>query len=74
MSIPTEPIGSIPRPQALIDGLKSFQDGRLSMAQLDALYDRAVRETIALFEATGSPIITDGEQTKPSSPPTPSRD
>jgi 5-methyltetrahydropteroyltriglutamate--homocysteine methyltransferase len=66
MSIPTEPIGSIPRPPALIEGIKSFQAGRLSLAQLDALYDRAVRETIELFEATGSPVITDGEQTKPS--------
>lgn len=66
MSIPTEPIGSIPRPQALLDGISAFQAGRLSLAQLDALYDHAVRDTIALFEATGSPVITDGEQTKPS--------
>jgi 5-methyltetrahydropteroyltriglutamate--homocysteine methyltransferase len=28
--------------------------------------DRALRETIRLFEQTGSPVITDGEQTKPS--------
>src|SRR5574341_1041936 len=66
MSIPTEPIGSIPRPQALIDGLKSFQDGRISQKDLDSLYDAAIRDTIHLFEATGSPVITDGEQTKPS--------
>ena len=31
---------------------------------LDALYDAAVRDTIAQFEATGSPVITDGEQRK----------
>src|SRR5215467_7258705 len=30
------------------------------------LAERAVRETIGQFEATGSPVITDGEQTKPS--------
>jgi len=29
-------------------------------------YDEAVRETILSFEATGSPVITDGEQSKPS--------
>jgi len=28
------------------------------------LYDEAVRDTIARFEATGSPVITDGEQRK----------
>jgi 5-methyltetrahydropteroyltriglutamate--homocysteine methyltransferase len=66
MLIPTEPIGSIPRPQALMDGIQAFQGGRLSLAHLDALYDRAVRDTIERFETAGSPVITDGEQTKPS--------
>jgi 5-methyltetrahydropteroyltriglutamate--homocysteine methyltransferase len=32
--------------------------------RLDPLYDEAVRETIQQFEATGSPVITDGEQRK----------
>ena len=31
---------------------------------LDALYEEAVRDTVARFEATGSPVITDGEQRK----------
>jgi 5-methyltetrahydropteroyltriglutamate--homocysteine methyltransferase len=31
---------------------------------LDALYDEAIRDTIERFEATGSPVITDGEQRK----------
>jgi 5-methyltetrahydropteroyltriglutamate--homocysteine methyltransferase len=66
MSIPTEPIGSIPRPQALIEGMQAFKDGRISQKELDSLYNSAIRDTIQLFEATGSPIITDGEQTKPS--------
>jgi 5-methyltetrahydropteroyltriglutamate--homocysteine methyltransferase len=66
MPIPTEPIGSIPRPQALIDGMRAFADGRIRQEGLDKLCDSAVRETIELFEATGSPVITDGEQTKPS--------
>src|SRR5437899_3068470 len=66
MPIPTEPIGSIPRPQALIDGMQAFAAGRMSRAVFDALGDSAVRDTIKLFEATGSPVITDGEQTKPS--------
>jgi 5-methyltetrahydropteroyltriglutamate--homocysteine methyltransferase len=66
MAIPTEPIGSIPRPPELLDGIEAFNAGRLSKAKLDALYEDAIRDTIERFEATGSPVITDGEQSKPS--------
>lgn len=66
MPIPTEPIGSIPRPPELIQGMQQLAAGRISQGQMQALYDRAIRDTIRRFEATGSPIITDGEQTKPS--------
>jgi 5-methyltetrahydropteroyltriglutamate--homocysteine methyltransferase len=66
MPIPTEPIGSIPRPQALIEGVQAFGSDRITQQELDSLYQSAVRDTIRLFEATGSPVITDGEQTKPS--------
>jgi 5-methyltetrahydropteroyltriglutamate--homocysteine methyltransferase len=31
---------------------------------LDPLYEDAIRETVAQFEKTGSPVITDGEQRK----------
>ncbi len=61
MSLPTEPIGSIPRPLRLLDALGRI-DG--TDPSLDALYDDAVRDTIARFEATGSPVVTDGEQRK----------
>lgn len=66
MPIPTEPIGSIPRPPELLEGIQAFEAGRLSRQQLDSLYQAAVRDTIERFEATGSPVITDGEQSKPS--------
>jgi 5-methyltetrahydropteroyltriglutamate--homocysteine methyltransferase len=59
--IPTEPIGSIPRPLQLIEAIAAT-DGL--DPQLDALYDEAIRDTIQRFEATGSPVITDGEQRK----------
>jgi 5-methyltetrahydropteroyltriglutamate--homocysteine methyltransferase len=52
MPIPTEPIGSIPRPKYLADDA--------------SLVDRAVAETIERLAATGSPVVTDGEQAKPS--------
>jgi len=66
MPLPTEPIGSIPRTTALIEGTKASAEGKLSAAELEALFDEAVRDTIRGFEATGSPVITDGEQRKPS--------
>lgn len=66
MSLPTEPIGSIPRPPELIEGMKAFGDGRISADALEALFDGAVRDTIRRFQETGSPVITDGEQRKPS--------
>ncbi len=66
MAIPTEPIGSIPRPRELLVGLQQAAEGAISEAELDALFDQAVRSTITELEATGSPVITDGEQCKPS--------
>jgi 5-methyltetrahydropteroyltriglutamate--homocysteine methyltransferase len=61
MIIPTEPIGSIPRPLQLIE---AFQKMDCDDPQLDPLYEEAIRDTIERFEATGSPVITDGEQRK----------
>lgn len=66
MSIPTESIGSIPRPPALLEALRRFRAGALSQTDLDFQYDLALRDTIARFEATGSAVLSDGEQTKPS--------
>jgi methionine synthase II (cobalamin-independent) len=66
MPIPTEPIGSIPRPPQLIQAIRDSQQGRISREGLDAVYAEALRDTIRRFEDTGSPVITDGEQTKPS--------
>lgn len=66
MSLPTESIGSIPRPPQLLEAVRAFRAGRLSREALDALYDEVLRDTIERFEATGSPVISDGEQTKPS--------
>jgi 5-methyltetrahydropteroyltriglutamate--homocysteine methyltransferase len=66
MPIPTEPIGSIPRPAALLQTLAAFQAGSVTRAELDAAYSEALRDTLERFRQTGSPVITDGEQTKPS--------
>jgi 5-methyltetrahydropteroyltriglutamate--homocysteine methyltransferase len=61
MTIPTEPIGSIPRPARLLEAVAAT-DG--ADPRLDPLYEEAIRDTIERFEATGSPVITDGEQRK----------
>jgi 5-methyltetrahydropteroyltriglutamate--homocysteine methyltransferase len=61
MSLPTEPIGSIPRPLELIE---AFTRKGPDDPSLDPLYEEAVRDTVKRFEATGSPVVTDGEQRK----------
>jgi 5-methyltetrahydropteroyltriglutamate--homocysteine methyltransferase len=62
MTLPTEPIGSIPRPLELIQQIGADGDG--TDPKLEPLYEAAIRDTIECFEATGSPVITDGEQRK----------
>jgi 5-methyltetrahydropteroyltriglutamate--homocysteine methyltransferase len=64
--IPTEPVGSIPRPPELIEAVRAAAAGQVSGEELERVYAQAVRETIASLEATGSPVISDGEQRKPS--------
>ena len=66
MTLPTEPIGSIPRTRELIEAMQAAAAGRFGADRLEALFDDAVRDTIRRFEETGSPIVTDGEQRKPS--------
>ncbi|MEC3981491.1 cobalamin-independent methionine synthase II family protein [Amycolatopsis sp. H20-H5] len=66
MTIPTEPIGSIPRPDYLLKGMVAQADGRIDTDGLTELRQKALADTISRFEETGSPVITDGEQGKPS--------
>src|SRR6266446_5595169 len=61
ITIPTEPIGSIPRPVDLIERVAQGDSEDLELA---SLYEDAIRNTIERFEATGSPVVTDGEQRK----------
>jgi 5-methyltetrahydropteroyltriglutamate--homocysteine methyltransferase len=61
ITIPTEPIGSIPRP---VDLIERVAQGDSEDPNLDPLYEDAIRDTIERFEATGSPVVTDGEQRK----------
>jgi 5-methyltetrahydropteroyltriglutamate--homocysteine methyltransferase len=61
LTIPTEPIGSIPRPLHLIERVAGSDSEDPDLAPL---YEDAIRDTIERLEATGSPVVTDGEQRK----------
>jgi methionine synthase II (cobalamin-independent) len=60
--IPTEQVGSLPRPSRLQATYADYDAGKVSREQLEAEQDAAVRDSITRLEATGSPIVSDGEQ------------
>ncbi|HWM05720.1 MAG TPA: 5-methyltetrahydropteroyltriglutamate--homocysteine methyltransferase [Actinophytocola sp.] len=60
--IPTEPVGSLPRPSKLQETYAAYDAGTVTREQLEAEQDKAVRDSITRGEATGAPIISDGEQ------------
>ncbi|MBA3604660.1 MAG: hypothetical protein H0W46_01535 [Acidimicrobiia bacterium] len=62
MSIPTEPVGSLPRPMELQDKIAAYDAGDIEFSVLEAAQDAACRDSIERMEATGSPIVSDGEQ------------
>jgi len=66
MPIPCEPIGSVPRPPELIDALEKLRFGTIPPPEYEQMLGTALRDTIRRFEDSGSPVITDGEQAKPS--------
>lgn len=60
--IPTEPVGSLPRPTKLQEAFAAYDTGEITKEALEAEQEKAIRDSIERFEATGSPIIADGEQ------------
>jgi methionine synthase II (cobalamin-independent) len=60
--IPTEPVGSLPRPSWLQQAYARYDAGEISREELEAEQDKAVRDSIEHQEETGEPIISDGEQ------------
>jgi methionine synthase II (cobalamin-independent) len=60
--IPTEPVGSLPRPSKLQAAYADYDAGSITREQLEAEQDEAVKDSISRGEATGAPIISDGEQ------------
>ena len=60
--IPTEPVGSLPRPSSLQAAYAAYDEGRITREELETEQDAAVEDSIGRGEATGAPIISDGEQ------------
>ncbi len=60
--IPTQPVGSLPRPAKLQAAYAEYDAGKISKDDLEAEQEAAVKDSISRFEATGSPVIADGEQ------------
>jgi methionine synthase II (cobalamin-independent) len=60
--IPTEPVGSLPRPSWLQDAYARYDAGEITRDQLGTEQEKAVKDTIERYEAIPAPIISDGEQ------------
>ena len=60
--IPTEPVGSLPRSMKLQEAYAAYDAGKIDKDQLETEQDEAVRDSITRTEATGAPIVSDGEQ------------
>jgi 5-methyltetrahydropteroyltriglutamate--homocysteine methyltransferase len=57
-----EGIGSLLRPSYLTEARRQFERGELTPAAFKAIEDRAVDEAVAMQEAAGLDVVTDGEQ------------
>ena len=62
MSIPTENVGSLPRPTKLQQAIADYDAGKIDHDALAVEQDAACLDSIRRMEATGSPMVTDGEQ------------
>ncbi|MDQ3254394.1 MAG: hypothetical protein M3R15_10885 [Acidobacteriota bacterium] len=62
MPIPTENVGSLPRPAKLQAAIADYDAGKITHEDLKREQDEACRDSIERMEATGAPIVSDGEQ------------
>src|ERR1700722_11272036 len=62
MPIPTELVGSLPRPMALQDAYAAYDEGKITFEQLQTEQDLAAEDSIKRLQEVGEPIVTDGEQ------------
>jgi methionine synthase II (cobalamin-independent) len=62
VAIPTENVGSLPRPATLQAAIKDYDAGKITREELTRQQDAACLDSIRRMEATGAPIVSDGEQ------------
>jgi methionine synthase II (cobalamin-independent) len=62
MAIPTENVGSLPRPAKLQCSIRHYDLGKITRDQLSREQDAACLDSIQNMEATGSRVVSDGEQ------------
>ncbi|MDQ3090496.1 MAG: hypothetical protein M3R46_02300 [Actinomycetota bacterium] len=62
MPIPTELVGSLPRPMELQDAYEKYDQGQITWEDLQALQDKSAEDSIRRLEQTGETAVTDGEQ------------
>lgn len=62
MPIPTENVGSLPRPATLQAAIAAYDKGGITREQLTAEQDAAARDSVQRMEATGAVLVSDGEQ------------
>jgi methionine synthase II (cobalamin-independent) len=62
MPIPTELVGSLPRPMKLQEAYEALDQGQIDFAELQRLQDDAAKDSIERLEQTGETYVTDGEQ------------
>jgi methionine synthase II (cobalamin-independent) len=60
--IPTELVGSLPRPKKLQDAYQDLDDGKIDASALAELQEEAAADSIRRLEQTGEKLVTDGEQ------------
>ena len=62
MPIPTELVGSLPRPEKLQNAYQDLDDGKIEVSDLEKLQEEAAADSIKRLEQTGETLVTDGEQ------------
>ncbi|MBA2240514.1 MAG: hypothetical protein H0W09_04625 [Solirubrobacterales bacterium] len=62
MTIPTELVGSLPRPMKLQEAYQDLDDGKITFEDLQAEQDKAAEDSIRRLEETGQDLVSDGEQ------------
>ena len=72
MTLPTEPIGSIPRPPDLQAAMQAAADGRIADDELAARFDAAVVDTLHASRRPARRSSPTANSANPALPPTPS--